>query len=197
MKGTKPAELREKSLEELERLQVGGVPIGDALRLADRGIDCRHLVVHDDALAGLIAAAAIEAAADLHLRELEDPRRVAGFPDAAERFVEDPVRMLRAVAMAARLDFAIAGITPNTASTLGGEEIAIVGHGFSRSATVLIGGIAARVTNISAPNVITAVVPAGLPVGTAGVAVDSGAATAIAAPGVSIYAPNGNDMTVC
>lgn len=91
----------------------------------------------------------------------------------------------------ANATFEVLGVSPKRVSNAGGDVIAIVGHGIIEDTTVAIGGIDAVITEIRRPNVILAVVPMGLSVGSHTVEIASQArgATSALADGLIAFAP--------
>lgn len=88
-----------------------------------------------------------------------------------------------------RVGLEIVGVTPNRASSEGGEVITIVGHGMGSDARVSIGGTIATVQQWVDAHAVLAVVPAGLAVGQHDVAVFTRSSTLTAPGALRIYAP--------
>jgi len=84
---------------------------------------------------------------------------------------------------------AILGVTPGRGSTLGGDVVTVVGHGFGLDSVVRIGGLAAAQASIDAPFAVSVVIPAGLPVGLVDVELTTRGSTATRAAAIEIHAP--------
>lgn len=87
--------------------------------------------------------------------------------------------------------FGLVGVVPSHVSSAGGDMITVVGNGFPPDVTLTVGGVSAMITDIRRPNVILAIVPAGLSAGAADVVATSAvlARSVTLTDGVTVFDP--------
>lgn len=83
---------------------------------------------------------------------------------------------------------AILGATPGQASSVGGDQVTLVGRGFGADAQVAIGGVRVQVVSITA-NAVVIIVPAGLSVGPQDVTLFTGPDSVVGVGAFEVYDP--------